>query len=132
MVPGVYLTVPARETEMDQPSSTEGGITLRIRFKADSLGEFMSRYGADVSPGGIFVKTKEPLGVGSPMRFEFSLNDGTPLLVGTGTVVWVRDLDPARPEAVPGMGIRFDQLTPASQHNLNGILAGKARASNGV
>ena len=38
---------------MDQPSSADdSGITLRIKFKSESVDAFIARYGADVSPGG--------------------------------------------------------------------------------
>src|SRR5205814_9473841 len=89
--------------------------------------QFIARYGTDVSPGGIFIRTREPLGVGTSLRFEFSLADGQALLVGQGTVVWVREHDQARSGVVPGMGVRFDKLTAHSQNVLGTILAGKAR-----
>lgn len=118
---------------MDQPSSTESNaITLRIRFKSASLDEFIGRYGADVSPGGIFIRTKQPVEVGTSLQFEFSLADGSPLLFGMGTVAWVRESDPARANNVPGMGLRFDKLTPESQHTHQLILAEKARKEGKV
>ncbi len=113
---------------MDQPSSTESNaITLRIKFKSASLDEFISRYGVDVSPGGIFIRTKQPVEVGTSLQFDFTLADGTPLLAGLGTVAWVRESDPARANNVPGMGLRFDKLVPESQHTHQVILAEKAR-----
>jgi uncharacterized protein (TIGR02266 family) len=113
---------------MDQPSSTESSaITLRIKFKSASLDDFINRYGVDVSPGGIFIRTKQPIEVGTTLKFEFSLADGSPLLTGTGTVAWVRENDPGRPNNVPGMGLRFDKLVPESQHAHQAILAEKAR-----
>src|SRR5512140_3509240 len=113
---------------MDQPSSTESSaITLRIRFKSASLDEFIGRYGADVSPGGLFIRTKQPVEVGTSLQFDFSLADGSPLLSGMGTVAWVRESDPARANNVPGMGLRFDKLTAESQHTHQLILAEKAR-----
>ena len=112
---------------MDEPSSPEGNaITLRIKFKSANLNEFVARYGADVSAGGIFVRTKQPLAVGSLLRFDFSLADGSPLLAGLGTVVWVREPDQSRVGSIPGMGLRFDQLAPESQPIHQQILAAKA------
>src|SRR5438045_2879565 len=116
---------------MDQPSSADdSGITLRIKFKSESVDAFIARYGADVSPGGIFIRTRNPLGVGTSLRFEFSLADGQPLLLGHGTVVWVREPDQARAGVVPGMGVRFDKLTAESQAVLGTILAGKTGKEN--
>ena len=113
---------------MDESSSPEGNvITLRIKFKSASLDEFVARYGADVSAGGIFIRTRQPLAVGSLLRFDFSLTDGSHLMAGMGTVVWIREPDPSRAGSIPGMGLRFDQLAPESQQNHQLILAAKAR-----
>jgi uncharacterized protein (TIGR02266 family) len=113
---------------MDQPSSTESNaLTLRIKFKSASLEEFISRYGVDVSPGGIFIRTKQPVDVGTTLQFDFTLADGSSLLTGLGTVAWVRENDPTRTNNVPGMGLRFDKLTPESQQRHQTILAEKAR-----
>jgi len=115
---------------MDESSRTDSNaITLRIKFKSVSIDEFTMRYGADVSPGGIFIKTKQPLEVGTNLQFEFSLTDGTPLLFGTGTVAWIRENDPSRPTSIPGMGLRFDKLTIESQQAHKIILEGKAKLS---
>ena len=73
---------------MDQPSSADdSGITLRIKFKSESVEQFIAHYGTDVSPGGIFIRTREPLGVGTNLRFEFTLADAQPLLIGQDTMV---------------------------------------------
>ena len=58
---------------MDEPSSPEGTpITLRIKFKSVSLDDFVARYGADVSAGGIFIRTEAATGrwVGAAFRFQ--------------------------------------------------------------
>ncbi len=60
-------------------------------------------------------------------KLEFQLQDATPLLAGEGTVVWIREHDPTRENVTPGMGVRFDKLTPESQPTLEKILAEKTR-----
>jgi uncharacterized protein (TIGR02266 family) len=114
---------------MDQPTSKEprGPVSLRIKFRSASLDQFIERYGVDVSRGGIFIRTREPLAVGTQLRFDFQLQDAAPLLAGEGTVVWIRENDPTRAGVTPGMGVRFDKLTPASQPTLEKILAEKGR-----
>jgi uncharacterized protein (TIGR02266 family) len=100
-------------------------ITLKIKFKSNSLDQFIERYSVDVSRGGIFIRTKEPLPVGTTLRFEFQLQDGSSLIGGEGTVVWNRAYDPARTGVAPGMGVRFDKLTADSQRVLDRILGEK-------
>jgi len=105
-------------------------VTLKIKFKSATLEEFIERYAVDVSHGGIFIRTKEPLAVGTSMKFEFQLKDATPLIHGEGTVVWTRENDPARPGVAPGMGVRFDRLGEGSQAVLDRILAQKAKSGS--
>jgi uncharacterized protein (TIGR02266 family) len=102
-------------------------VTLKIKFKSETLEQFIERYAVDVSQGGIFIRTKEPLAVGTQMKFEFQLRDASPLIAGEGTVVWTRENDPSRPAIAPGMGVRFDRLADGSQAVLEKILAEKAK-----
>jgi uncharacterized protein (TIGR02266 family) len=109
------------------PKDPRGPTNLRIKFRSASLDQFIERYAVDVSRGGIFIRTREPLPVDTRLRLEFQLQDSTPLLAGEGTVVWIREHDPARENVTPGMGVRFDKLTPESQPTLEKILAEKTR-----
>ncbi|MFO0580156.1 MAG: TIGR02266 family protein [Polyangia bacterium] len=106
-------------------------ITLKIKFKSGSLDQFIERYSVDVSKGGIFIRTKEPLPVGTQLKFEFQLQDGSPLLAGEGTVVWNRTQEQAKANAAPGMGVRFDKLNADSQRTLDRILDDKQRRGEG-
>ena len=102
-------------------------VTMKIKFKSATLDQFIERYSVDVSRGGIFIRTKDPLSVGTPLRFEFQLQDAQPLIAGEGTVVWIREPDPNRMGVAPGMGVRFDKLAPQSQQVLDRILSEKLR-----
>ena len=115
---------------MVDPNTRQGKrtpVTLKIKFKSETLEQFIERYAVDVSQGGIFIRTKEPLAVGTQMKFEFQLRDASPLIAGEGTVVWTRENDPSRPAIAPGMGVRFDRLADGSQSVLERILAEKAK-----
>ncbi|MBU1220848.1 TIGR02266 family protein [Myxococcota bacterium] len=104
-------------------------IKLTIKFKADTIAEFVEKYGTYVSQGGIFVRTRKPLAVGTLLDFEFKLQNGDNLLKGLGTVVWTREHDPARKTAPAGMGLRYDSLDPESQVILEKILVLKSKDS---
>jgi len=113
---------------MDQTPSKEprSPINLRIKFRSESLEQFVERYAIDVSRGGIFIRTREPLAVGTQLKLDFQYQSGVPLMAGDGTVVWIREPDPNRPTVPPGMGVRFDRLTPESQVVLEQLLSEKA------
>lgn len=117
----------------DNRKTQRSPVTLRIKFKSATLEQFIERYAVDVSQGGIFIRTKEPLPVGTTMRFEFQLRDESPLITGEGTVVWIREQNAGQAGVAPGMGVRFDRLTESSQGVLDEILAHKAaRGANGA
>src|SRR5450432_3830487 len=109
------------------PKEPRGPTNLRIKFRSASLEQFIERYAVDVSRGGIFIRTREPLAVGTRLKLEFQLQDSAPLLAGEGTVVWIREQDQTRENVTPGMGVRFDKLTAESQPTLERILAEKTR-----
>src|SRR5882724_9583697 len=102
-------------------------VTLKIKFKSETLEQFIERYAVDVSQGGIFIRTKEPLAVGTQMKFEFQLRDKSPLIAGEGTVVWTRENDPSRPAIAPGMVVRFDRLADGSYFILERTPTEKAK-----
>ena len=111
----------------ENPKQTKNPITLKIKFKSSSLEQFIERYSVDVSKSGIFIRTKEPLSVGTQLKFEFQLQDGNALLSGEGKVIWNRAPDPSRSSVAPGMGVHFEKLSADSQKVLERILAEKAR-----
>ena len=118
------------ENALVDPNTRQGKrtpVTLKIKFKSETLEQFIERYAVDVDQGGIFIRTKDPLAVGTQMKFEFQLQDASPLIAGEGTVVWTREFDPTRAGVAPGMGVRFDRLAEGSQSVLEKILAEKAK-----
>ncbi len=110
---------------MSQPAGN--ALSLKIKFKSETYDAFVERYGGDLSPGGIFIRSRNPLAIGAKINFDLSLSNGEPLLTGSGTVVWVRQPDPRQPSTSPGMGVRFDQITDESRVRLNRILAEKTK-----
>jgi uncharacterized protein (TIGR02266 family) len=116
---------------MAEASSTEDVITLRIRFKSETLERFIERYGGDLGPDEVFVRTRQPLAGGTHIAFDFTLNDGSPLLDGRGTVIWTRQAEQAA-DGPPGMGIKFTSLSAASWQILRKILAASGREGEDV
>jgi molecular chaperone DnaK len=110
------LSAPLKESVEPEP------VSLRFRFDSETVEQFAERYASDVSRGGIFVHARQPFPVGTSLRLDLQLLDGTPLIVGEGTVVWTREPDPNKPATVPGMGIRFSKLTGHSQQVIDLVL----------
>jgi uncharacterized protein (TIGR02266 family) len=89
-------------------------LETRVQFKFDRFSGFLSDFSSNVSPGGMFIRTRTPQPAGTVLEFEFRLGDGFELIRGRGEVVWTRTEDdgPARPA---GMGLRFQELSQGSK-----------------
>src|SRR5690349_15415427 len=89
-------------------------LEARVQFKFDRFSGFISEYSSNISPGGMFIRTKTPLSRGQTLDFAFRLGDGFELIKGRGEVVWTRaeDEGSARPA---GMGLRFLDLSEGSK-----------------
>jgi uncharacterized protein (TIGR02266 family) len=90
-------------------------LSLKIRYKSATLEDFIERYSNDISRGGVFIKAKKPLAVGTLLKFEFILQDQSTLIHGVGRVVWRREGAGTDPEDPSGMGIKFIKMDPESR-----------------
>ena len=85
----------------DVRKSKRAPVSLKVRFKSATVDEFIEQYSADISKGGIFIKSEEPLPPGTLLKFEFQLKDNSPLIQGVGRVVWKRASDEAKENDLP-------------------------------
>jgi uncharacterized protein (TIGR02266 family) len=90
-------------------------LSLKIRYKSATLEDFIERYSSDISGGGVFIKAKKPLAVGTLLKFEFILRDQSTLIHGVGRVVWRREGDETDRQNPSGMGIKFIKMDPESR-----------------
>jgi len=82
-------------------------VPLRIRLPFTTETEFIERYGANVTRGGIFIGTKHGKPEGTPLSFELVLQDGTRLMRGEGVVQkQLVDDQPGK----SGMLVRFTRI----------------------
>ena len=102
---------------------------MRIKLKYPDVETFIQKYAVNISKGGIFIATKTPKVVGTPLRFEFVLADtgATAVIRGEGQVQWVKEFDAAQPQKAHGMGIKFTKLDAESQVVVDRALAFRQR-----
>lgn len=80
-----------------------------INREFSSLDDFIHEYVTNVSTTGAFIRSKDPLPIGTLVNLRFTvILDELEVIEGVGEVVRVQ-------EKPPGMGIVFRELTPASQ-----------------
>ncbi|RYZ35767.1 MAG: TIGR02266 family protein [Myxococcaceae bacterium] len=100
---------------MDQGRRTTDrkSVGLLVKLKHESVGSFTEEFATNLSPGGMFIRSRTPQPVGTPVRFEVQIANGVRVLQGSATVRWVREVnDPAGP---PGMGLQFLELDTPSR-----------------
>jgi uncharacterized protein (TIGR02266 family) len=95
----------------------EARVTINKAF--DSFDQFIQEYVTNISRSGVFIKTKQPLPVGTTVNLRFSvIMDDVETIEGEGEVVRV-ETDP------PGMGVVFRKLSSYSQGLIEKLLTAK-------
>ncbi len=94
-------------------------LDLEVGLEGDNT--FFTGRAGDLSKGGLFVATDEPLPVGTELLLSFVLPDRYRVRA-EGIVAWVR-APRYRPDELPaGMGVRFLRLTPKDEHAIQHFL----------
>lgn len=78
---------------------------------------FLFAYLTNISEMGIFIRTNEPLVVGTRLRLRFQVDESDPLVL-EGEVTWINPYRPKGENINPGMGVRFIQLTPERREQM--------------
>ncbi len=92
-------------------------VTINKEF--ESFDAFIQEYVTNISRTGVFVKSKQPLPIGTKVNLKFTvIMDDIETIEGIGEVVRVQH-DP------PGMGVVFRELNAYSQHLIERLLTVK-------
>lgn len=71
---------------------------------------FLFAYLKNISEMGIFIRSNDPLPVGTRLRLRFHVDEGDPLVLA-GEVTWINAFKKDGDNLNPGMGVRFIELT---------------------
>lgn len=101
-------------------------VELEVHYRTAQ--EFIAAYSRNISGGGIFIRTQQPLPLNQNVRVRFTLPEITHRFDIRGLVVWT---NPAmsRSSFPSGMGIKFVNLDPKSADLIAGFIKAKASAS---
>jgi uncharacterized protein (TIGR02266 family) len=93
---------------------------MPVNREFTTIEEFISEYASDISRSGVFIRSDDPLPVGTKVDLRFTLIvDEFETIEGIGEVT--RIVPPGGPSPA-GMGVAFLELTPKSQALLDRIL----------
>ena len=108
-----------RTTSVEQRIATR--VPIRVRVEYETLEDFLDDYSSNLSLGGMFVQTGQPLAIGTRFRLRFRLPDREKAIETYAVVRWVHDDDTPSAEG-RGMGIQFDDLSPKDQKSIKNWL----------
>ena len=97
-----------RSTRIEHRVETR--IPIRMRVQYEQLDDFLDDYASNISLGGMFIASSQPLIIGTRFRLRFRLPDRSRAIETYATVRWTVDPDPNNPSQQSGMGIQFDPL----------------------
>lgn len=90
-----------------------GGVRRDVNREFKSVEEFILEYVSNVSRTGVFIRTDDPLPIGTRVNLKFTvIMDDLETIEGQGEVV--RVVKPGKNEPA-GMGVVFTQLTNYSR-----------------
>jgi uncharacterized protein (TIGR02266 family) len=96
-------------------------IALALEVEFRNAGAFLVAYSTNLSKGGMFVETEEPLPVGTEVAMRFAIPGETSIDV-IGVVTWVQAWRTEQQSR--GMGIRFDHLEARHGEAIDSIVSG--------
>ncbi|QRN98694.1 TIGR02266 family protein [Archangium violaceum] len=109
--------------DQDRRTTDRKAVGLLVKLKHTDISSFVEEFAVNISPGGMFIRSREPQPVGTPVKFEVRIAEGVRVMRGAAVVRWVRP--PEDLSGPPGMGIQFTELDPASQALVDRMLQRK-------
>jgi molecular chaperone DnaK len=101
--------------------SNQGPIGLVVKLPFATPEEFLAKYGANVTRGGIFLRSKTVKAPGTPVTLDLKLSTGARIIYASAVVHFVTG---QQGQGVPGMGLRFLTLDPETKRFLESSVAG--------
>ena len=111
---------PPKPSERPPASNRRGSDRIDVTWSVDceSRDTFLYASITNISEFGIFVRTQEPLEVGTRLTLTFAPPGSDEPFVLHGQVQWVNAVRMLADNPNPGMGIRFVDLTTESKARL--------------
>lgn len=115
-------STPTRAARATPQRRSHARRELVTRVDVDSDSNFYGGFSTDLSEGGLFVATIAYPAPGTAIDLRFTLPGGFSV-EATGVVQWVREVNDATPEVMPGAGVRFVDLPAAAAQAIRAFVA---------
>jgi type IV pilus assembly protein PilZ len=101
---------------LNRRSSHRIAVTWSVDCETDDT--FLYASITNISEMGIFVRTTDPLAVGTSLKLRFAPPGSGEAFVLEGVVQWINLVRPLWDNPNPGMGIRFENLGPDDRERI--------------
>lgn len=109
---------------MNTPSSSQSGphqrqhVRVEINREFAVIEDYIAEYVSNISQGGVFIRSKNPLPMGTSVTLRFTvILDDIEIVEGEGEVVRVE-----RSSSETGMGVAFTRLSADSKRLIDHIV----------
>lgn len=111
-------------SEDDTGRRIEDRVPRKYRIAYTTPQALVNSYLYNISVGGVFVRTSNPLEPGSKLSLKITLPDAGKELEVDCEVTWVRKEEQKAPEGLlpSGMGVKFLNLSPEGKERIEKIL----------
>jgi uncharacterized protein (TIGR02266 family) len=123
----LLLNQDLAETKGMQERREEPRAEVEVEVRYRTAQEFLSAYARNISGGGIFVRTAQPLPLNQGVRLRFTLPGVSHQFDVSGIVVWSSPCS-SRTSLPSGMGIKLVDLDPQSRDLIAEFLKVKSPA----
>ncbi len=96
-------------------------VPISIRVTNISSGSFSHYHAANISTGGMFLKSLEPPPKGTMLSLKFKVNPDGDEIIADAEVVWSRGYRPGE-ETPSGMGVRFIGLSDTVRRQIEAFV----------
>jgi type IV pilus assembly protein PilZ len=96
-------------------------VSLRVDYSTRDA--FIANHVSNLSKGGLFIASDAPLPVDSELELVLTLAEPAECIRARGRVIWNYDIRKGTSRVIPGMGIKFLDMSAADRHRLADYLS---------
>lgn len=95
--------------------------TFEVNYS--SVRGFISEYAMNISRGGMFISTRNPLPAGTHVVLKFKIPPANTEITLEGEVVWAVRPEESGGTLIPGMGIKFTKMDEKTRNEIERIIS---------
>ena len=108
----LFMEAGRRHLQVSQRDAPRVALRLNVHYGFGDEERELQEYSINVSTGGLFIETVEPLPVATPLRLEFLLPEQERPIRCVGRVAWLNAEDGQQNPRLPkGMGVQFVDIS---------------------